>query len=316
VAAELAGHVQRVGGLLSAQDLATHRGEWVQPVCGSFRDVEVVQLPPNSQGTAALLALNLVEMAGALPAGVVERQHLLIEAVKVALAERDSHLTDPLHMRLPPAALASLAWAESCRHRLGPRAATMPPGRAARGGTVYLCAADSSGRFVSLIQSNYTGFGSGVTVPGFGLNLQNRGAYFSLDPGHVNVIGPSKRTLHTLMPAMALRDGRPWLIFGTMGADGQAQTQVQILSRLLDEADDLAAAIAAPRWFLDPADWALLVESRFPSTVVDGLRNLGHRLAVAPRYDALMGHAQAILVTPGGFAATSDPRCEGLASGF
>jgi gamma-glutamyltranspeptidase/glutathione hydrolase len=316
VAAAVAGHVQRTGGLPSVEDMAAHRGEWVEPVSGWFQGVEVVELPPNSQGTTALLALHLVEKAGGIPAHPVERHHLLIEAVKVALAERDAHLTDPRHMHVPPDALASPAWAESCRDRLGPRAASIPPARAVLGGTAYLAAVDSDGLCVSLIQSNFTGFGSGLCVPGFGVNLQNRGAYFSLDPGHVNVIAPRKRTLHTLMPAMALRDGRPWLVFGTMGADGQAQIQVQILSRLLADGDDVAAAVAAPRWLVDRGDGSLLAESRAPDGLLDGLRSLGHRVVVASPYERRMGHAQAILITPEGFAATSDPRAEGSAGGF
>ena len=194
-----------------------------------------------------------------------------------------------------------------------------PPGTAPRSGggdTAYLCAVDGAGLCVSLIQSNYNGFGSGVTVPGLGINLHNRGAYFSLDPGHVNVIAPGKRTLHTLMPAFARRGGRPWLVFGTMGADGQLQTQVQLLARLVDDGTDPAAALAAPRWVVDPGDFSVQIENRFPGAVVDGLRTRGHRLAVLGPLEDCMGHAQVIRIDEGGLTAASDPRSEGLAAGF
>ena len=169
---------------------------------------------------------------------------------------------------------------------------------------------------VSLIQSNYNGFGSGVTVPGWGINLHNRGAYFSLDPDHVNVIAPGKRTLHTLMPAFARRDGRPWLVFGTMGADGQLQTQVQLLARLVDDGADPAAALAAPRWMVDPGDFSVRIENRFPPAVTDGLRRQGHRLEAAGPYEDFMGHAHLIRIDGDGLTAASDPRCEGLVAGF
>jgi gamma-glutamyltranspeptidase len=168
---------------------------------------------------------------------------------------------------------------------------------------------------VSLIQSNYNGFGCGVTVPGLGINLHNRGAYFSLDPAHVNVLAPGKRTLHTLMPALARREGRPWLVFGTMGADGQLQTQVQLLARLVDDGADPAAALAAPRWLVDPGDFSVRIEDRFPTTVIEGLRAAGHRLVPVGSFDDSMGHAQLIRIDEGGLTAASDPRCEGLAAG-
>ena len=310
----VADHVQRIGGLLDANDLGAHRGEWVEPLEGHYRDLTVAELPPNSQGSAALLALHLLDQAGPLPSDGPERHHQLIGAVSAALAERDAHLTDPDHMRLPPEGLADPARARAIA---GQRAAPAAGARRGGGGdTAYLCAVDGDGLCVSLIQSNYNGFGSGVTVPGSGINLHNRGAYFSLDPGHVNVIAPGKRTLHTLMPALARRHGRPWLVFGTMGADGQLQTQVQLLARLVDDGDDPAAAVAAPRWFVDPGDFSVLIEDRFPATAVDGLRRRGHRLQIAGPYEHRMGHAQLIRVDDDGLTAASDPRCEGAPAGL
>ncbi|HEY4408515.1 MAG TPA: gamma-glutamyltransferase [Acidimicrobiia bacterium] len=313
IAAAVADHVQRLGGFLDAADLAAHRGEWVRPLEGRYRDLTVAELPPNSQGSAALLALHLLDGAGPLPPDGPERHHRLIEAVATALAERDAHLTDPAHMRLPPDVLADPGRATALA------AHPAPPATARRGGggdTAYLCAVDRSGLCVSLIQSNYNGFGSGVTVPGFGINLHNRGAYFSLDPDHVNVLAPAKRTLHTLMPALARRGGRPWLVFGTMGADGQLQTQVQLLARLVDDGADPAAALAAPRWLVDPGDHSVRIESRFSPAVLDGLRRHGHRLDVLGGWEDPMGHAHVIRIDGDGLTAASDPRCEGLAAGF
>ncbi|MCA1846148.1 MAG: gamma-glutamyltransferase, partial [Actinobacteria bacterium] len=224
-----------------------------------------------------------------------------------------AHLTDPAHMRLPPHVLADPVRAAAIA--AGGAAPVLGAARGGGGDTAYLCAVDGSGLCVSLIQSNYNGFGSGVTVPGLGINLHNRGAYFSLDPDHVNVIAPGKRTLHTLMPALARRNGRPWLVFGTMGADGQLQTQVQLLARLVDDGADPAAALSGPRWVVDPGDFSVRIEDRFPATVCDGLRARGHRLDVLGPFEDPMGHAHLIRLDDDGLAAASDPRCEGAVAG-
>ena len=200
-------HLRSLGGLMAVDDLAAHRREWVEPLRTSYGDVEVLELPPNTQGVTALEALNIVTAVGSLPPDGADRHHLLIEAMKLALADREAHVTDLEHMRISPQELASAAWAERRAGLIGPRAGRPRPGSPAGGGTVSICAADADGLCVSLIQSNYMGFGSGVTVPGWGINLQNRGASFSLDPRHVNVIAPRKRTMHTLIPATALRGG-------------------------------------------------------------------------------------------------------------
>jgi gamma-glutamyltranspeptidase len=177
-------------------------------------------------------------------------------------------------------------------------------------------AVDPEGGAVSLLGSNYMGFGSGITVPGWGVNLHNRGAYFSLDPDHANVVAPGKRTLHTLMPAMALRHGRPWCTLGAMGGDGQAQTQVQLLSRLVDALEDVQLAVSAPRFLVEGDGWYLHLEGRFPPVVVDGLLRRGHDARPASRWDQRMGHAQAIVIDDAGLAGATDPRAEGLVAGF
>ncbi|MDQ3947226.1 MAG: gamma-glutamyltransferase, partial [Actinomycetota bacterium] len=272
--------------------------------------------PPNSQGTTAHFALNVVEAAGPASADPIERMHLLVEAVKLALVERDAHLTDPAHMSVDPAYLADPAPARERVGDLHPYAWRPPVGRGGGGGTAAVVAVDPAGGAVSLLGSNYMGFGSGLTVPGWGVNLHNRGAFFTLDPSHRNVIAPGKRTLHTLMPAMARRDGRPWFVFGAMGGDGQAQTHVQLLSRLVDDGEDVQAAVSAPRFLVEVDGWHLHLEGRFPPAIVDGLLRRGHDARPASRWDQRMGHAEAIVIGENGLAGASDPRVEGLAAGL
>jgi gamma-glutamyltranspeptidase/glutathione hydrolase len=317
IAEAIVRELRSLGSLMSAEDLADHHGDWVEPLQTGYRDVDVLEMPPNTQGVAALEALNIVEELGALPPDGPERQYLLIEATKLALADRNEHVTDPNDMRMSPLDLASKKWAAERARFFDPTAAGRPsPGPSAGGGTAYLCAADSDGMLVSLIQSNYMGFGSGVTVPEWGINLQNRGSYFSLDPTHINVIAPRKRTLHTLIPALAFRGGRPWLVFGTMGGDGQAQTHVQLLARIVDDSLDPQAAIDAPRWFVSPQDWSVVAESRFSAGMLEGLRARGHHVERASAFDSLLGHAHAIQITGEGYVAGTDPRTEGAALGL
>jgi len=306
-----------LGGLMSIEDLASHTGDWVEPLRGPFRDLEVCEMPPNTQGVTALEALRIADGVDLPPAGSTGREHVLIEAVKLALSDRDAHVTDPEHMTIGAGELLSDGWISRRRDEIDPtRAGTPAPGRAATGGTAYMCAADANGMLVSLIQSNYMGFGSGVHVRDWGLNLHNRGSFFSLDLGHPNAIGPRKRTMHTLIPAMAFRDGRPWLVFGTMGGDGQAQTHLQLLVRVVIDGLDPQQAVNAPRWVVSPADWSIRIEDRFPDEVKEGLAALGHRVHTDPPYSRWMGHAHAIEVTPHGYVAASDPRAEGAALGL
>lgn len=315
VAEAVAGAVQEAGGRLHPDDLAAHTGEWRAPLTTTYRATTIAELPPPTQGVAVLEALRILDGL-ALPDDAADRVHLLVEAVKVALADRDAHVAEPITMTVAAEALLAERYVEAQRARLDPlRASDPPPGRPQRGGTAYLCTADETGLLVSLIQSNFAGFGSGVFVPEWGINLHNRGASFSLDLGHANVLAPRKRPLHTLVPAMALRDDRPWTVFGTMGGDAQAQVHVQLVSRMVDDDIDPATAIAAPRWRVDPGTWRLHVESRVDESLIDVLRARGHRVTVARPFDSAMGHAHAIRLEANGYHAGSDPRTEGAARG-
>jgi gamma-glutamyltranspeptidase len=315
VGAAIAETVQREGGRLSIDDLRAHRGEWAEPLRADFRDVTVAELPPPTQGVAALEALRIVDGWEPQPddAG---RHHLMIEAVKQALADRDTFVSDPDHMTVAATDLVDDTWITERRGRIDPtRVATPVSGRMQRGGTAYLCAADGDGLVVSLIQSNFLSFGSGVHVPEWGINLNNRGSSFTLDPSSVNVFAPGKRPMHTLVPALALRYGRPWLVFGTMGADAQTQVHVQLLIRVIDDGLDVQEAIDAPRWRVAPQRWNVTVERRFDDEMVAGLRERGHDVNPSSPYDSGMGHAHAIELVESGFAVASDPRCDGAALG-
>jgi gamma-glutamyltranspeptidase/glutathione hydrolase len=316
VAAAIATAVQGAGGDLDPADLAAHTGEWVLPLRAVYRDLEVAELPPPTQGVTALEALRILDGCD-LPSGGAAREHLLVEAVKLALADRDAHVTDPDHMTLLPGTLLADEWVDARRGRLDPARAVDPgAARIQRGGTAYLCAADRDGLLVSLIQSNFLAFGSGVHVPDWGINLNNRGASFSLDDQATNVFAPGKRPMHTLVPAMGLRDGHPAIVFGSMGGDAQIQVHVQLLAHLLDGVEP-GEALAAPRWRVDPGSWRLRLESRFDESIVSGLQALGHDTREAPAWDDAMGHAHLILLREhGGYVTASDPRSEGAALGL
>jgi gamma-glutamyltranspeptidase/glutathione hydrolase len=317
IATAIVAELRSQGGLMDERDLAEHHGDWVEPLRAPYRDVEVLELPPSTQGVTALEALRIVDRSGPLPPDGADRQHLLLEAMKLSLADQNTYVADPSSMTVRPDQLISDAWIAERLASFDPEVAGIPgPGRPDPKGTAYMCAADEDGMLVSLIQSNWMGFGSGVTVPEWGINLHNRGNLFTLDPRHPNAIGPGKRPLHTIIPAMAFRSGRPWLVFGSMGGYGQAGTHLQLLARIVDDGTDIQAAIDAPRWFVDPTYWTVLVEDRFEPGILEGLRRRGHQISVTGAYDHTMGHAHAILVEEFGYRAASDPRSEGAALGL
>jgi gamma-glutamyltranspeptidase/glutathione hydrolase len=324
IAEQIAAFFAREGGLVTGEDLAAHRGEWVAPLATPFGDVEVYELPPNTQGVTALQILGMLDgmPLGASPLDP-ETIHAAVEAKKLAFADRDRYLTDPAHMRLDARELIAPEYLRARRAHIDPRharAVTTPSTLA--GDTVYMCAADEAGNAVSLIQSNYSGFGSGYVVDGTGISLQNRGAYFSLDPAAANALAPNKRTLHTLIPSLALRSGRPAVIFGAMGGDGQAQTHAQVYTALARFGLNIQAAIELPRWVHgveQPGEpEALRLEGRFPAETIAALGVLGHRIIEMGPWESAMGHAQGIVIdaTRGVLHGGSDPRAEGAAVGW
>lgn len=312
-----------VGGLLSQDDLTGHTSDWVQPLSARYRDLTVYELPPNSQGIVALMMLKVLARlpADAIREGGDTYVHYLAEAARLAYADRDAYLTDPRHVTVDSSALLDDAYLERQAESIGPKAsASVPVG--SPGGTVYLCTADENGNLVSLIESNYMGIGSGVMAGETGIMLQNRGAWFSLDPDHPNVIAPGKRTMHTLMPGMAFRGEKPWLVFGTMGGSMQPQIHVQVLTRRIDQGMPLDETIAAPRFDAVPVPGreetaGLVLEGRFPPEIVEKLRGRGHSVRVVEPFTSGMGHAHAIeILDDGVYLGAADPRSESLALGY
>jgi len=314
------------GSLLQTHDFpAQQAAEWVEPLAVDYRGVQVCQLPPNSQGVALLQMLNMLSETDLTAWGLNSAPliHQLVECKKLAFADRDALVGDPACLTVPLDRLLDRDRAMERASGIGPRAAQAHRaviGRSVDGDTVYLCAADRDGTVVSLIQSLYAAFGSGVHVSGTGVTLHNRGAGFTLAPGHPNAIAPGKRPLHTLMPGFALRDGQPWLAFGTRGADGQPQTGLQLLTGLLDFGLGLQATIEAPRWAHGApggryAATALVLESRFGQSVADALTARGHQVELADAVDPVMGTVQMIHVDAerGCYVAVTDPRGDGVA---
>src|SRR5690606_3660456 len=225
LAEKIAAYAEHTGGFLTKDDLAAHRAEWVEPIRTSYRGYDVWEIPPNGQGIAALLALNILEgtPVADLPHLSAARLHLIIEALKLAFADAHRYVADPALADVPVAQLPSNEYAAGRRALISPAQALkdVQAGRPDLGGTVYLCTADAEGRMVSFIQSNYMGFGSGVVVPGTGIALQNRGHCFTLEEGHPNQLAPGKRPFHTIIPAFITKDGAPLAAFGVMGGDMQ-----------------------------------------------------------------------------------------------
>ena len=317
------------GGWLDESDLATHRSDWVEPLRTTFHGHEVLELPPNTQGLAALEALNLLEPADLVSAGhnSAPYLHWLIEAIRIAFADRDAYVADPASV--PPALvehLVSKGYAAARRDEIElgraatdyrpwrGRASTQATGiRSGEGDTVYLTAADRDGNVVSLIQSLFGVFGAGIVAGDTGIVLQNRGSLFSTDPSHPNCLAPAKRPYHTLVPALVLRDGRPWLSFGVMGGDMQVQGHLQVLLNLIlfgmnvQEVGEAARA----RWTGD----GVALETGISEETRRGLQSLGHRLVDTT---GGFGGYQGIHIDPasGVLRGGSDPRKDGVALGY
>ncbi|MDA2931130.1 gamma-glutamyltransferase [Acidobacteria bacterium AH-259-O06] len=322
---------KRVGCFLRYRDLAEHTSTWVEPVSTNYRGYDVWELPPNGQGIAVLQMLNILEAFDLRSMGhnSADYLHHLVEVKKIAFEDRAKFYADPDFNRIPMAELISKQYAEKRRKLLNPERASdqIPAGdpKLARGDTIYLTVADREHNMISLIQSNFIGFGSGLVPDSLGFVLQNRGALFNLEEGHFNTYAPHKRPFHTIIPAFVTRAGKPFLSFGVMGGDMQPQGHVQILCNIIDFEMNLQEAGDAPRFYhlgsssptgsvmSDGGELAL--ESGIAIEALESLVEKGHRLRFVV---GLFGGYQAILYDANNkvYRGASESRKDGMAAGY
>jgi len=310
------------GGLLSLDDLAEHRSTWEEPIWIDYRGCRIYECPPNGQGLAALLALNVVQGYDLASSGhnTAEALHLLIEAMKLGFADAFEYVADPAFADIPLAGLLSADYTAQRRRLIKPKRALagVPAGIPEVGGdTVYLTIVDGDGNAASFINSLYMGFGSGMVVGDTGIALQNRGALFSLDPGHRNCIAPGKRPYHTIIPALATRDGRLFMSFGVMGGFMQPQGHLQVVCNILDFGMNPQEALDAPRFRWDRGR-VVALEPGVPPEVRRTLQDWGHEVVVGEPWQGNFGGGQVIMRDPesGVLLGGSEPRQDGCAVGY
>jgi gamma-glutamyltranspeptidase / glutathione hydrolase len=337
IAEKIVGCSERKGGFFTRKDFADHRSDWLEPITVNYRGYDIYELPPTTQGFVALEMLEVIEGFDLKSMGPqsADSLHLLIEAKKLAFADRDRYLADRDFMKVPVTDLFSPKRVEALRERIrldkandeietvplstAPSVASPRRGRMKEGvrdgDTEYVATADGEGNLVSFIQSNFMGFGSGVVEPDTGIILQNRGHLFSLDENHPNCIGPHKRCLHTLMPGLIVKNGKPYAALGLKGGHVQPQVQVQIITNLVDSGMTIQQAISAAR-FNHIEGVKVGLEPAMPKAARDELSRRGHNI-VGGNAESF-GGAHAIMIHPesGAFVGGSDPRKGGCALGF
>jgi len=316
VGAEMAATVAARGSFLTEEDFSGHRGDVVTPISTSYRGVDLIEIPPNGQGLTALVMLNILEnfdLKSLDPVGP-ERFHLVLEAARIGYAVRDTHLADADHMRTPVSALTDKAWGKKLAALIDMnKRSDLPAAPAPGSNTVYLTVVDKDRTAVSFINSLFSSFGTGICTEKSGVLLTNRGACFTLHPDHPNTFGPGKRPMHTIIPALAMKNGRCDMSFGVMGAHYQPMGHVQIMMNMLDYGMDVQQAIDCPRFFWEGD--RVEVESGTPQATIDGLRARGHDVVLC---DQPWGGAQTIKIDweRGVLIAGSEPRKDGCALGY
>ena len=317
LAERFANFAAETGGYITRADLAAHTSTWVDPISTSYRGHEVWEIPPNGQGIATLAALNVLEGfdLGRIPRESTESYHLQIEAMKLGFSDAFRYVADMEQADVPMRGLLDKEYASQRRRLMSDRAMQPEAGQPPKGGTVYLCAADGDGMMVSMIQSNYQGFGSGIVVPGTGIALQNRGAGFRLDQNHLNCVAPGKRPYHTIIPAFLTQGGEALGPFGVMGGYMQPQGHLQMVVNQVDYGMNPQTSLDAPRWQW-VKDRQVGVEMIAPQHVLNGLAARGHVLDV--RYTGgSFGKGQIIRRLKNGvYVAGSEPRADGCAVGI
>ncbi len=325
IAKKTADFIQSEGGWLTEQDMANHHSDWDEAISVNYRGVDVWECPPNGQGIAALIALNLAEGfdIGSMGAQSADRYHYLIESMRRGYADALQYVADPRVAEVPIGPLLSKDYAN--RRRVNISGAQADPNVSygdPMGGadTVYLTAVDGEGTACSLINSLFAGFGTGLVVPTLGMALQNRGSLFSFDPDHPNYLQGNKRPFQTIIPAMATRDDEMWLSFGVMGGFQQPQGHLQVVSNMVDHHMDSQEALDAPRFKVDvTGDQSVAVEEDLAPSVISELEKRGHTVEVVSGYDrAGFGGGQVISRDPetGVLTAGSEPRKDGAAAGW
>ena len=320
IAAAILRTSQALGGAMSAEDLAGYAAEWVEPISVDYRGWKVYELPPNGQGLAVLQMLNIMESFAAEPdgAGSAAELHKRIEAMKLAYADAWRYNADPRNSRIPLRGLLSKDYGHLRARAIDPTRANpgVRPGLPASSDTVYLAVVDREGNIASWIQSIYAGFGSGIVADGMGFTLQNRGAGFTLDPEHPNVLAGGKRPYHTIIPGFMERGGAH-VGFGIMGGVNQPMAHAQFVSNVVDYGMNLQKALEAPRFFRgSPTGCDVSIEARVPGKVLEALGKMGHEISVRPEYSQEMGRGQAVLhdAETGTNFGASDPRSDGAAA--
>ena len=318
VAQDIVETLQKLGGLHTLEDFAKACGEYVTPIRTNYCGSDIFECPPNSQGVTALLMLNILGESRSGDPLSLERVHRQIEASRLAYAARDAYVADPALANVPVNRLLSSDYAREMRERIKPgRMCDIHPAPSTtpHRDTVYLCVVDKDRTTVSFINSIFSTFGSGIVAPRSGVLLHNRGMSFSLDPGHPNVIVPNKRPMHTIIPGMALRDGKVEMPFGVMGGHYQAMGHAWFLSNVLGYGLDMQEAMDLPRFFPEPDTGAVEFEGALPTDVQDQLRKMGYSLKRANRP---IGGSQAIRIDwkGGVLIGASDPRKDGCALGY
>jgi gamma-glutamyltranspeptidase/glutathione hydrolase len=317
LAEKIVAHAKATGGVMTLEDLATHQADWVDLLAQNYRGFTLHEIPPNGQGLTALMMLGILEHWNLqnFPVDSADSLHLQIEAMKLAFADAYRYIADPTSMDMTGQELLNPDYLSRRAKCIDLKKAQNPRyGVPKEDGTVYLTAADASGMMVSLIQSNYQGFGSGIVVPGTGISLHDRGYGFVLEPGHPNQVGGRKRPFHTIIPGFVTRDGLPVMSFGVMGGPMQPQGHAQMMIRLVDYGQNPQTAADAPRWRVYQ-EGKVHMEPSFPPAVLDDLRSRGHQITEDPQF-WMFGGAQLIYKLDEGYLAASEPRKDGQAVGF
>lgn len=317
LARKIADHAAHTNGFITTDDLEQHEHDWPGTLSLNYHGHRLHEIPPNGQGIAALIALGILSNFDLRKFDVdsADCVHLQIEAMKLAFADAHRYVADPKSMDIDPLELLEPSYLAG-RAKLvdAKRAADPQHGTPQKSGTVCLTAADSEGRMISLIQSNFYGFGSGIVVPDTGIALQNRGYGFTLQRGHPNEYAPGKRPFHTIIPGFVTKDGRPWMSFGLMGGEMQPQGHVQMMIRCVDFNQNPQAASDAPRWKVLEGR-RVMMERGWSDTVINELKSRGHEIEIAPPGE--FGGAQLIMRNGNrGYIAASDHRKDGHAAGF